>query len=132
MPITIHPGHAYAFITGLVLGKFTNLVSDLVITGLVLYIVTPEIFTEDRISRTKNWFWSWFQSKPVKVEMVNLSNLDLNSLTEEQKIHLKLFEQEKIKELVNNSSRFNFSALPKIEVIPSPSINSTHDKTITY
>ena len=38
MSLTIRPGHAYALISGLYIGKFTNIFSDVVITVLVLYL----------------------------------------------------------------------------------------------
>jgi len=56
MTLTIYPSQAYALLAGLFIGKFTNLFSDVVITGLVLYIVTPEIFTEERLDRAKMSF----------------------------------------------------------------------------
>ena len=59
MSIIIRPSHAYAFLFGLFVGKFTNVFSDAVISGLVLYIVTPNIYTEERINKVKNYFWSW-------------------------------------------------------------------------
>ncbi len=113
MALTIHPSHAYALLAGLYVGKFTNFFSDIVITALVLYIVTPQIFTEDRLNRVKNWFWSWFERKPITIEMSELQ------LTEEQKLKLKLLESEhQKKDLLN--PLFNLAALPKIEVLSSP------------
>ena len=76
MTLTIHPSQAYALLAGLFIGKFTNLFSDVVITGLVLYIVTPEIFTEDRMERAKNYVYGWFKQQPVTI--------DLDKLTPEQ------------------------------------------------
>ena len=57
--ITINPSHAYVLIGGMVVGKFANLFSGIVISGLVLYIVTPTLYTVDRINRAKNYLWSW-------------------------------------------------------------------------
>lgn len=81
MSLTIKPSHAYALISGLYIGKFTNLFSDIVITGLVLYIVTPEIFTEDRLTRAKNYFWSWFRPREVKIDITQLTDSQKNMLT---------------------------------------------------
>ena len=60
MALTIQASQAYFLLAGLYLGKLTNLPSDILITLLVLYIVSPEIYTEDRMTRMKNYFWSWF------------------------------------------------------------------------
>ena len=99
MPLVISPAHAYAFLGGLFIGKFTNMFSDIVITGLVLYIVTPEIYTEERISRAKNYLWGWFRSNPVdqviRIEAAPTGNL------------------------IENKSQpiFDMSTLPKIELL---------------
>ena len=61
MALTIQASQAYFLLAGLYLGKLTNLPSDILITLLVLYIVSPEIYTEDRMTRIKNYFWSWFR-----------------------------------------------------------------------
>jgi len=42
--------------------------SDVVITGLVLYIVTPEIYTEDRWNRIKSYFGNWFGAKQIIIK----------------------------------------------------------------
>ena len=114
MTLTIYPSQAYALLTGLFIGKFTNLFSDVVITGLVLYIVTPEIFTEERLERGKDYFWSWFETKAVTIEMS-----DLASLSTEQK--LKLLEGKKI-----TNPFLSMVELPEIEVIQSPKSNKTN------
>lgn len=109
MALTIYPSQAYALLAGLFIGKFTNLFSDAVITGLVLYIVTPEIFTEERLDKCKNYFWSWFK-------FGDYQTIKVSDLTSEQKTlladHLKLVEQA--------SPALDFTKLPKIEVIKSP------------
>ncbi len=115
MALVIYPSQAYALLAGLFIGKFTNLFSDMVITGLVLYIVTPEIFTEDRLDRGKKYFWSWFNPKHL-VTMSELSNL-----TDKQKIKLLLDKQI----IPNTIDPFLFmKPLPKIEVMSSPQYQS--------
>lgn len=128
MALTILPSHAYALLGGLYVGKFTNFFSDIVITALVLYIVTPQIFTEDRLERAKNYFWSWFSPRQqITIEMSDLSTL---KLTEEQKFQLKLWEKhaqsKQPPQLTGNMTSPLFAAmasLPKIEVVPSPKGN---------
>ena len=105
MSLTVHPSHAYFLLGGLYLGKFTNFFSDIIITGLILYIVTPTLFNEDKIERAKNWCWSWFEKKPVTI--------NLSQLSEDQLMKLKALEQPR-------PSVFDFTKLPKIEVIQSP------------
>lgn len=109
MSLTIRPAHAYAMLAGLYIGKFTNIFSDVVITALVLYIVTPEIFTEDRLTRAKNWFWSWFRPQPVKIELK-----DLAAIQNLSKSQIGLLGK------VSPVGVFDMSNLPKIELIPSP------------
>ena len=117
MALTIHPSHAYALLAGLYVGKFTNFFSDIVITGLVLYIVTPQIFTEDRLERAKNWLWSWFnRNEQITIKMSELE------LTNEQKIKLQLIKQQKYIPVTTNNL-FDLASLPKIEIIPSPKGN---------
>ena len=100
MSITIDRYHAYAFLAGLYMGGWTNIFSDAVITGLVLYITTPEIFTLDRWDRVKSYMWAW--AKPVQ------------SITGNNNI--KMIEQK----IEQKSGFFNFSSLPKIEIMSSP------------
>ena len=139
MPLVIHPSQAYALLAGLFIGKFTNIFSDVVITGLVLYIVTPEIFTEDRLERGKNYFWSWFiTSNDSNFKKLENSEIDFNvfsKLTTEQQVKI-LMEQVSQKKLsvpnqsvnpnTTNSSLptkpvlFDFSTLPKIGILASP------------
>ena len=114
MSITLQPGHAYAFLFGLFIGKFTNLFSDVVIAGLVLYTVTPEIYTEERVKRAKNYFYSWFGSKqPIMIE--------LDNLTEDQKEQLKKLTSSSLTDSLpvseQSKSIFDFSNLPKIELL---------------
>ena len=115
--IVIHPSHAYALLGGLYVGKFTNFFSDIVITGLVLYIVTPQIFTADRIDRATKYFWSWFGTKQnITIKMSDISKLEL---TDEQKIKLKLLEADnrKAETPITYPSMLSMASLPKIEVL---------------
>lgn len=59
MGVVLEKSHAYVFIGGMCVGSFSNVFSNIVISGLLLYIVTPEIFTEKRIERIKNYTWNW-------------------------------------------------------------------------
>jgi hypothetical protein len=111
MSLTVYPSHAYFLLTGLYLGKLTNFASDLIITGLVLYIVTPQIFTEDRVERAKNWCWSWFDKKRVTIDMSQLH------LIENQQVILKLLEpNQKIINQTTDDKFIDFSKLPRIEI----------------
>ena len=109
MSLTIRPAHAYALLTGLYIGKFTNIFSDVVITALVLYIVTPEIFTEDRLTRSKKWFWSWFRPQPVNINIKDI----FQNLSDKEKVALLEYQKP-------TRNFFDLSALPKIEVMSSP------------
>ena len=112
MSLTIHPAHAYALLTGLYIGKFTNIFSDVVITALVLYIVTPEIFTEDRLTRSKKWFWSWFRPQPVNINIKDV----IQNLSNQEKVELLEYKN-------SASNFFDLSSLPKIELMSSPKAN---------
>lgn len=128
MSLSIHPSHAYFLLGGLYLGKFTNFFSDVIITGLILYIVTPTIFSDDKIERAKNWCWSWFDKKPVTINISQFTD----QLTDEQ---LKLLDNSKnylqpqnmyqnINPNINPTNHLpDFSKLPKIEIIASPKPN---------
>lgn len=67
MSLTIDASHAYSFLAGLYVGKFTNIFSDMVISGLILYIVTPEIFTRDRWENLKCYVWNWVRPPQLKL-----------------------------------------------------------------
>jgi hypothetical protein len=56
MSFVIHYTHAYAFLGGLFISKFTNMFSDIVISGLVIYIVTPEKYNENNWNRLKSYY----------------------------------------------------------------------------
>ena len=122
MSLTIRPAHAYALLAGLYIGKFTNIFSDVVITALVLYIVTPEIFTEDRLSRAKNWFWSWVRPQHVKIDLTDLATL--KTLSDAQKAVLLEYQKPTMANI------YSMANLPKIEVIPSPKATQVYNNEI--
>ena len=115
--ITINPSHAYVLIGGMVIGKFANLFSGVVIAGLVLYIVTPKIYTIDRIERTKNYLWSFIS--PTQ----NLIN-NYQTMTNGQQM------------LLLNQHQYNqqMGILPddmKIEIVnKSPEVNTSTNSSI--
>ena len=43
----------YGFIAGLHLGRFTNIISNMAITGIVLYFVEPNFYTYENFSNMK-------------------------------------------------------------------------------
>lgn len=49
--------HAYAFLGGLYIGGHTNIFSNLIITGLITYIIHPSFYTKDRFNTVKNYIW---------------------------------------------------------------------------
>lgn len=119
MALTIYPSQAYALLAGLFIGKFTNLFSDVVITGLVLYIVTPEIFTEERLDRVKNYCWSWFSRAGTHV-------VKIDELTDSQRE--LLVEHVKTHTIGQGTSELNFSKLPRIEIVTSPKTVNINSK----
>lgn len=135
MTLTIHPSQAYFLLAGLYIGKFTNIFSDVVITGLVLYIVTPEIFTEDRMTRAKNYLSGWIkwpsqsvpmeQSEKVTEKVLQLENntvIDFfQLLPEQQKVLLN--QHAVLQNLHNLQNLQSYQVpvkLPKIEIVSSP------------
>ena len=57
--VDINKNHAYSFLCGLFIGGWTNIVSKIIITGLVLYIIDPGI-TMEKIETIKNYTVSFF------------------------------------------------------------------------
>lgn len=106
MSLTIHWTHAYAFLGGLFIGKFTNMFSDVVITGLVLYIVTPEVYTVERADRVKNYFKRWFGNKQIVIQH-GLPSDDNKMITNTPA----------------SNSLLDLSSLPKIEILASAPTN---------
>lgn len=44
----------YGFLAGLYVGRFTGWVSNFVITGITLYVYSPELFTSNNIEYIRN------------------------------------------------------------------------------
>lgn len=122
MSVTIHYSHGYAFLWGLYMGKLTNLPSDIIITGLVLYIVTPEIFTHNRWERMKKHTLNWFGHKfgisevetPLKITNNTTNMITNNNEFQKPNISTKVELSENVTRSVPKLS------LPKIEVISTP------------
>ncbi len=105
MPLVINPAHAYAFLGGLFIGKFTNIFGDVVIAGLMVYIVSPDIYTEERLTRAKNYFWSWV--RPNQVQQFIRVEADPSNMIENKPVGL-----------------FSMASLPKIELMsPNPIVH---------
>jgi hypothetical protein len=77
MSLTIDKTHAYVFLGGLYVGNWTNVFSNAVITGLVLYITTPEIFTTERLDKVKEYVWSYIKpsEKHKEIEMTDMTTM---------------------------------------------------------
>jgi len=69
--------HAYTFLAGLYIGGYTNIFSNLIITGLVTYIIHPAFYTKRRFEDIKNYTWkkvkSLFNSNQTESETIVLS-----------------------------------------------------------
>lgn len=52
--MSINATHAYIFLSGLYIGGYTNTFSNLVITGLITYIIHPNFYTKDKFDVVKN------------------------------------------------------------------------------
>lgn len=67
--MTLSSSHAYTFLVGLYVGRYTNIFSNLVITGLITYIIHPELYTADKLETCRNFVWSkisyWFNNKKI-------------------------------------------------------------------
>lgn len=46
----------YSFISGIFVGKFTNIVSSAIITGTVLYFTEPDFYTYENLKNTTDLF----------------------------------------------------------------------------
>jgi hypothetical protein len=98
MSFTIYPSHAYALVGGMIIGKFTNLFSDIIITGLVTYIVAPKVFTYERIEQTKNYLlgltgftkvlFNHYRPSSTMLSITNSDSSAFNTNYNEPKINL--------------------------------------------
>lgn len=43
----------YGFIAGLHLGRYTNFISNMAITGIVLYFIEPNFYTQQNLNNVK-------------------------------------------------------------------------------
>ncbi len=46
--------HAYAFMGGAFVGRFTGILPSLVISGILLYVADPSLFTTENVVNIKN------------------------------------------------------------------------------
>jgi len=49
----MHKEVVYGFIAGLHLGRFTSFISNMAITGIVLYFVEPNFYSQENINNIK-------------------------------------------------------------------------------
>ena len=74
--------YAYAFLTGIYIGGYTNLFSKVVISGLVLYIVHPENFNPKRFTPLYDRIYETSYPYLSKVySFSNILNSDLDKIT---------------------------------------------------
>jgi len=52
--MSLQLAHAYAFIGGAIIGRFTGILSSAVISGILLYVADSSIFTIDNIINSRN------------------------------------------------------------------------------
>ncbi len=100
MQLTIERSHAYVFLCGLYIGNLTNIFSNIVITGLLIYITNPEIFTFDRLEGVKSYVWNF-----VKPEL------------EKEGVKSYVWNFVKPEPEKDESSFLNFPSLPKLELL---------------
>jgi hypothetical protein len=53
--------HAYAFIGGAFVGKFTGIIPSIIISGMMLYIADNTIFSVENITNSKDFVVSLVQ-----------------------------------------------------------------------
>ena len=51
--MSVNSTHAYIFLAGLYIGGYTNTFSNLVITGLITYIIHPNLYTKEKLEVVK-------------------------------------------------------------------------------
>jgi hypothetical protein len=59
--------HTYAFIGGVIVGKYTSIVPTVIITGVLLYVADPTIFTASSLVTGKTMVIELFKNitKPI-------------------------------------------------------------------
>jgi len=127
MSFVIHYTHAYAFLGGLFISKFTNIFSDIVISGLVIYIVTPEKYNEKNWNRLKSYYnnlTGFLTSRLVNKNMIENTPeiIPQNKLEYQKPENYSNYKPENYPEnqgtpnfLSNNP--YKFTSLPKIETM---------------
>ena len=50
---SVQLNHAYAFIGGAFVGRFTGIIPSVIISGVLLYVADPSVFTIENIMTTK-------------------------------------------------------------------------------
>ena len=62
--MSVNSTHAYIFLAGLYIGGYTNTFSNLVITGLITYIIHPNLYTKEKLEIVKKIVYNklspWF------------------------------------------------------------------------
>lgn len=51
--MSLELAHAYAFVGGAFVGRFTGIIPSIIISGVLLYVADSSIFTAESISNTK-------------------------------------------------------------------------------
>ena len=50
----IQLNHAYAFIGGTIVGRFTGIIPSVLISGILLYVADPSLFTVENMHLSKD------------------------------------------------------------------------------
>lgn len=72
------PFYAYSFLLGIYVGQYTNLFSTVVISGLVVYMVHPNIFTVDKFNPLYRLVYE--KSKPILSKVYEFENPDSSNV----------------------------------------------------
>lgn len=73
------PFYAYSFLLGIYVGQYTNLFSTVVISGLVVYMVHPTLFTVDKFNPLYRIIYE--KSKPLLSKVYDFENVTSPSST---------------------------------------------------
>ena len=125
------PFYAYSFLLGIYVGQYTNLFSTVVISGLVVYMVHPNIFTVDKFNPLYRLVYE--KSKPILSKVYEFENPDssLNSSNVPLQI-TDVPQNEKSKEVQENEKEqkplFQIT-IPSLPSLPAFSIKSLPNVT---